>query len=153
MFLTPSYLLLIQQGETGPQAPCSKVSGAGTMMRVHASPSLNKRAEAIGVKLKADDPSPIPSTMLSLAGRDQQCRDEPTPRWQQPRRRSKVSTEQHGARHGRPDPEGEHVRHYQTEQQQGQAGGGRRRGLPATSSPRELRRGKTAVAGASKARA
>ena len=36
------------QGETGPQAPCSKVSGAGTMMRVHASPSLNKRAEGMG---------------------------------------------------------------------------------------------------------
>ena len=53
MFLTTSYLLIIPQGESGPQAPCSKVSGAGTMMRVHASPSLNKRAEAIGVKLKA----------------------------------------------------------------------------------------------------
>ena len=86
------------------------------MMRVHASPSLNKRAEAIGVKLKADDPSPIPSTMLSLPGRDEQCGDEPTPRWKQGRRRSKVSTEQHGAGHGRPDPEGEHVRHHQTEQ-------------------------------------
>ena len=49
IFLTTSYLLLLLQGETGPQAPCSKVSGAGTMMRVHASPSLNKRAEAIGV--------------------------------------------------------------------------------------------------------
>ena len=35
------------KGETGPQAP-TKVSGAGTMMRVHASPSLNKRAEGLG---------------------------------------------------------------------------------------------------------
>jgi len=32
------------KGETGPQAP-TKVSGTGTMMRVHASPSLNKRAD------------------------------------------------------------------------------------------------------------
>jgi hypothetical protein len=36
------------KGETGPQAPGKTTVGAGTMMRVHASPSLNKRAEGQG---------------------------------------------------------------------------------------------------------